>query len=235
MGSLTSIHGGGMVGVNANSNTSESIQAELRSEEFRDLVYAKTGRLIPMDATSIDSSFGGYSLNMSDGNPPQVKTLIERYVDMRFKGHSKTYAMARLQVEPDLRAITPDCRAILCEDKEAYLPWLWLYEFTIESNRNFTTYLIRDGEITWSYSVVRKNDRTLTQVTVWPVDSKQFLPAYRDIFSQVRTQVEREAKEQGVEGLGSCHWYWRRQKELLNQRGIDWLSPQALNPNTNFD
>jgi hypothetical protein len=224
-----------MVGVNANSNTSESIQAELRSEEFRDLVYAKTGKLLPMDETSVDSGFAMYSLNMGDGNSTQAKTLIERYVDMRFKGHSKTYAMARLQVEPDLRAISPDCRAILCEDKDVYLPWLWLYEFTIESNRNFTTYMIRDGAITWSYTVVRKNDRSLLQVETGTSDSKEYLPAYRDIFGQVRKQVKREAKEQGVEGLGSCHWYWRRQKELLKQSGIDWLSPQDLQPSSNFD
>lgn len=36
-------------------------------------------------------------------------------------------------------------------------------------------------------------------------------------------------------GMGSCHIYFARKKELLKNEGIDWKSPAECNPYVIFD
>ena len=39
-----------------------------------------------------------------------------------------------------------------------------------------------------------------------------------------------------VRGIGFCHIYWARKKELLKQiYKIDWKTPAELNPSIDFD
>lgn len=36
-------------------------------------------------------------------------------------------------------------------------------------------------------------------------------------------------------GMGTCHRYWYRKKELLKELGIEWKSPSEMNPDARFD
>ncbi len=35
--------------------------------------------------------------------------------------------------------------------------------------------------------------------------------------------------------MGGCHSVWARQQEILREQGIDWRTPQEMNPTTLFD
>ena len=231
-----SYHGGDMYGITANSNTSQAVNAEIHSAAFAALLYARTGKSVSLTGFSAKMSDMDYSTEWQRAYPPEVETLVERYVAMRAEGHSKTYAMARLQTDPDVRSLTPDGQAILNEDQDAYMPWLWLFSFQNDGGTNYTTYLILDGEITWSYMIARRNDRSLLYCVADAFDSKDVLPQYKAIFTEVEKLVEREMRADGSWGqFGSCHGYWARKKELLRERGIIWRTPQELHPSTCYD
>lgn len=53
-------------------------------------------------------------------------------------------------------------------------------------------------------------------------------------FAKVLEMIQPELDEIGI-GLGRCHIYWQRKKELLKSHGIDWKTPSECNPNVLFD
>lgn len=224
--------------IHANGNTRAAVQAEIASPEFIALLVRRSGipekqvrRYVPV----LELSESGGTFH-STQTPPAIQELARRYVGMREAGHSRTYALARVAAEPDARAITPDSGALLKADKDVYLPWLWLYSFKAESGSNHTTYVCIDGELAWFYVVSRRPDRTLTGCYVDWCDAREILPAYQKTFLEVEAQVAKEMRAQGSWGkFGSCHVYWGRKQELLNQRGIAWKSPPDLHPGTNYD
>jgi len=103
--------------------------------------------------------------------------------------------MARLGAEPDLGTVPEDCRVIVQEDKDAYLPWLWLYGFRVQGGTN-ALYVILDGDLAWSYMAMRLSDRTLIGCHTDLLDAKELLPKYRQAFEEVNMQVEKEMKVQ---------------------------------------
>ena len=56
---------------------------------------------------------------------------------------------------------------------------------------------------------------------------------YRDAMLEIGPILENEFKDKF--GLGICHTYWIRKKELLAEYGIDWKSPAELNLDVIFD
>ncbi|MCM1047147.1 MAG: hypothetical protein NC433_01820 [Clostridiales bacterium] len=54
------------------------------------------------------------------------------------------------------------------------------------------------------------------------------------IMLEVETIIEKE-HENVVKGMGYCHRYWARKKELLRERGYYWESPAETDPNTIYD
>lgn len=54
------------------------------------------------------------------------------------------------------------------------------------------------------------------------------------IMHEVECRIEEEHKNV-PKGLGYCHMYWARKKQLLKERGYDWKSPAELNPNIMYD
>lgn len=230
--------GGCLRGVEANGNTLAAIKAEVESDEFATLLVRRSGLpewRVRLSLPIVEFSDHG-SMSYSTGARPDLLEPIQQYIRMRQAGHSKTYAMARLEAEPDLRTLQPDCRAILQEDRDVCLPWLWLHDFKIDVGTNYTSYVILDGDLAWSYVVSRRNDRTLVGCYSDWFDAKELLPKYRRSFEEVNAQVAREMKAQGDwDKFGSCHSYWRRKQELLRARGIEWRTPSDLHPNTSYD
>lgn len=229
---------GGLEQVNANGNDAKTIGTELMSDEFVALLARRAGiseRKVRL-SLPVAEIHSGTMVSYFDTGTPILLDLTKHYIEMRRGGHSKDYAMARLQAEPDLRATLPDCRAILQQDTNAYLPWLWLYSFRVDGGTNYTSYVILDGELAWSYMVTRLNDRKLVSCYFDWCDAKEFLPEYQAAFKSVHDQVQKEMKARGEwDQFGSCHGYWFRKKELLKKQGIEWKSPAELHPNTNYD
>lgn len=237
--SVRHVTGGmGIDELKANGNTSAAIQAEIQSEEFVALLARRTGLpewRVRMSLPVVEFSDYG-SMSYSTHTRPDLLEPTQRYIGMRRAGHTKTYSMARLETEPDERTLPSDCRTILREDKDVYLPWLWLHSFKVETGTNYTSYVILDGDLAWSYVVSRRNDQALVGCYADWFDAKEFLPQYRQAFEEVHRLVQKEMKAQGNwDQFGSCHSYWARKKELLKKQGIDWKSPPDLHPNTCYD
>ncbi len=55
---------------------------------------------------------------------------------------------------------------------------------------------------------------------------------FADIFQEVDAELQRRYPKPR---RGQCHARWHTKKALLKERGVDWLSPQDLNPHMLFD
>lgn len=61
---------------------------------------------------------------------------------------------------------------------------------------------------------------------------------YSQDFEEMIAEVEEELYEHFKDvprQLGFCYGYWRKKKELLALRGIDWKTPAEMNPQVMFD
>ena len=61
---------------------------------------------------------------------------------------------------------------------------------------------------------------------------KQIIP--EEVLKEVDAIIEEEHKDY-PKGMGYCHAYWHRKKQLLAAKGYDWKSPQELNPGIIYD
>lgn len=60
---------------------------------------------------------------------------------------------------------------------------------------------------------------------------------FKETIKRIQLQLDkisRQLDEQGY-GMGSCHIYWAKKKELLKKEGIDWHTPAECNPYIMFD
>lgn len=64
-------------------------------------------------------------------------------------------------------------------------------------------------------------------------DTKEFKEAMKRI--QPELDILNQQLDEQRYGLGSCHIYWTRKKQLLKALGIDWKTPQECNPHVIFD
>ena len=59
---------------------------------------------------------------------------------------------------------------------------------------------------------------------------------YKKIEKELNEKLDIWAEENKVFGLGSCHRFWAKKKEILKtEYNIEWKSPQELNPTVFFD
>ena len=68
---------------------------------------------------------------------------------------------------------------------------------------------------------------------MFKTDSVENTEKYRFAMMEINPILENEFKDKF--GMGICHSYWHRKKELLAKYGIDWKSPAELNPDIRFD
>lgn len=55
-----------------------------------------------------------------------------------------------------------------------------------------------------------------------------------EIILEIEEIIEKEHQDV-YKGLGYCHLYWTRKKELLKERGYDWKSPAELDKYAFYD
>lgn len=54
------------------------------------------------------------------------------------------------------------------------------------------------------------------------------------VMKEVETELDDIFKDTH-KGMGFCHQYWAKKKQLLNDRGYEWFSPKDLNPGAIYD
>ena len=57
---------------------------------------------------------------------------------------------------------------------------------------------------------------------------------YEEAMKKIDPILEKEFPENQF-GMGTCHRYWARKKELLKAAGIEWKSLSEMNPDIRFD
>lgn len=60
---------------------------------------------------------------------------------------------------------------------------------------------------------------------------------YKEAMEKIQSELDElndELDKQGY-GMGRCHIYWAKKKELLKQEGINWLTPAECNPYIHFN
>ena len=221
--------------VPANGDTDDAIRIEIASDDFAWALAKKTG-LPVWKARNLFHVDDSGMITYSSSLPTNVQKLASEYIAIRNAGHSRNYAMAMTSVVKERQPKNADEQTILYNDKYAYLPWLRFYGSNTVSGTKITTYLVFDGELVWSYSVMRDKEHYSPYCYVDYYDAKEFLPEYQKIFKEVEAQVAKEMKANGSwNTFGSCHSFWARKKALLAKRGILWLSPPDLHPGTCYD
>lgn len=68
---------------------------------------------------------------------------------------------------------------------------------------------------------------------MFKTDNIENTEKYKFAMLEITPILEKEFKDKF--GMGICHSYWYRKKELLAKYGIDWKSPAELNPDVRFD
>ncbi|ANJ66220.1 hypothetical protein A9404_01480 [Halothiobacillus diazotrophicus] len=67
-----------------------------------------------------------------------------------------------------------------------------------------------------------------------PIDDD---PRYAAIIAEAEQAAEAELSSIGISfGMGYCYPFWSAKKQILKERfGIDWQTPEELNPDVLFD
>lgn len=60
---------------------------------------------------------------------------------------------------------------------------------------------------------------------------------FKDALEKIQPQLDliNQRLEEEDYGMGRCHIYWEKKKELLKRQGIDWHTPAECNPHIIFD
>ncbi len=66
------------------------------------------------------------------------------------------------------------------------------------------------------------------------VDPIEFTEEWENIIDEVEAEVAEEMKDEPFR-MGYCFGYWHAKEAALSRRGIDWRSPQRMNPGVMFD
>lgn len=78
----------------------------------------------------------------------------------------------------------------------------------------------------------KKNKKKNKKAPEMEYKEEQGIPA--KVIKEVEKEVDRILKDT-PHGMGFCHIYWNCKKQLLKDRGYDWLSPKDLNPGVIYD
>lgn len=105
-----------------------------------------------------------------------------------------------------------------------------------QTSGRLVTFEFVDGEVAWSYGIRIQAAGILERVSSTRFDAKETMPNLKSVFQEVELEVKSElARRSETNQFGAIHSYWRIKKEKLKLRGIDWRSPQELNPDVGYD
>lgn len=181
----------------------------------------------------------------------KVKDRLERYVRLRWAGHTARFALesllapARARTAPRsphesvlwanpeippgwLRAVTNQPTTVPVPAERLARPGIAARPGEIVELK-VTNYWFKvvDGPVTWHY-VSRGNGTCYTDLKT---DAQEDDPDKAEVFRQTRAEVTAWMKDKGIQGLGSVHAYWGEMRRILKERhGIDWKSPSELSP-----
>lgn len=109
-----------------------------------------------------------------------------------------------------------------------YYHWLWNSTY-YDDNRTYHLLLAVDPDLSEEEFLKRTgNYRSLKY------DPIQNTPEWEEIIYEVEKELDE--KFRGVDRyMGFCHEYWPAKRAALAKRGIEWRSPQQMNPRVRFD
>ena len=86
-------------------------------------------------------------------------------------------------------------------------------------------------------SAEEKKDRIRSLLKDMKQDPLEKYPRYAPIILAAEEQADQELRDHPLRGgIGYCHIFWNRKKAILKETyGLDWKSPQELNPDIMFD
>ena len=109
-----------------------------------------------------------------------------------------------------------------------YYHWLWNSTY-YDDNRTYHLLLAVDPDLSEEEFLKRTGSyRSLKY------DPIQNTPEWEEIIYEVEKELDE--KFRGVDRyMGFCHEYWSAKRAALAKRGIEWRSPQQMNPRVRFD
>lgn len=109
-----------------------------------------------------------------------------------------------------------------------YFHWLWKSTY-YDENRTYHLLLAVDPDLSEEEFLKRAGSyRSLKY------DPVQNTPEWEEIIYEVEKELDE--KFSGVDRyMGFCHEYWSAKRAALAKRGIEWRSPQQMNPRVRFD
>jgi hypothetical protein len=152
---------------------------------------------------------------------------VTRYVELRRAGLSTRGAVTLLEEPKDNRE---NKYSIALLKKNKWLPFPMLEKLKGRTVSfpwlDGEVFVFVDPEVRY---LVRfdKNSEGDTTAACYALDPSEFIPANRESFER----AERLAREE-LKVTESQMRYWRRLKVHLKEEGIEWISPDELNPET---
>lgn len=166
----------------------------------------------------------------------KVREMLVYYLEARLDGHTREYARTCLGPPAEPGEIDdPNVAAVLVKDPRVPADRLTkTAEQVNPDGSRYVYFVLTDGGIAWQYWVICRADGT-TGCFVERRDAKEFDPQYQAVIEEVSRGVKAEMEREGIKGLGSCYEFWERKQKQLRKRGIEWKSPEELNPGTLYD
>ena len=109
-----------------------------------------------------------------------------------------------------------------------YYHWLW-QSTSYDDNRTYHLLHAVDPDISGEEFLERYSSyRSLKY------DPIQNTPEWEEIIYEVEKELDEQFRDVD-RFMGFCHQYWSAKRAALARRGIEWRSPQAMNPRVRFD
>lgn len=109
-----------------------------------------------------------------------------------------------------------------------YYHWLWNSTY-YDDNRTYHLLLAVDPDL--SEEEFLKRTGSYRSLKYDPIQNS---PEWEEIIYEVEKELDE--KFRGVDRyMGFCHEYWSAKRAALAKRGIEWRSPQQMNPRVRFD
>lgn len=160
-------------------------------------------------------------------NIPLAKDAMHLLKDRRL-GFDDEAAKAFLKAMFDAHAIDDLNTPRLYLSFLDYYHWLWNSTY-YDDNRTYHLLLAVDPDL--SEEEFLKRTGSYRSLKYDPIQNS---PEWEEIIYEVEKELDE--KFRGVDRyMGFCHEYWSAKRAALAKRGIEWRSPQQMNPRVRFD
>lgn len=137
---------------------------------------------------------------------------------------------------------TPRLYQSFCEYYRLCLHWAMRSDYNPELDRDMDKYYFRTVDsyiykLAWivggelSGHVLDEWNSLSRHLKVDPVQASE---RWENMIYEVEKEVDEELKDE-LRGMGFCHAYWNAKRAALARRGVEWRSPNSMNPGVMFD